>query len=97
MFPQRPEVIELGKMLSTGKLDQRAAQAAVWHHTDGLTWNQLARKVGIQHLNGTQEPYFQPQQLNTAIRLSAIARWRVQNLAALQQTAAKSKSSLRDE
>ncbi len=96
MFPQKPEVIELGKMLSTGKLDQSAAQAAVWHHTDGLTWRQLAQKVGIQHLNGTQEPYFQPQQLNTAVRLSAIARWRVQKQAALQQTAAKPSESLRD-
>ena len=97
MFPQKAEVLELGKMLSTGKLDQTAAQAAVWHYTDGMSWNQLARKVGVEHLNGTQEPYFQRHQLNTAIRLSAIAQWRARNLSALQQTAAKPEPSRRNE
>lgn len=97
MFPQKPEVIELGKMLSTGKLDQTVAQAAVWHYTDGMSWNELARKVGFEHLNGTQEPYFQRQQINAAIRLSAIAQWRVRNLASLQQTAAKPEPSRRNE
>ena len=97
MFPQKAEVIELGKMLSTGKLDQTAAQAAVWHYTDGMSWNQLARKVGVEHLDGTQEPYFQRHQLNTAIRLSAIAQWRARNLSASQQTAAKPEASRRNE
>ena len=97
MFPQKAEVLELGKMLSTGKLDQTAAQAAVWHYTDGMSWNQLARKVGVEHLNGTQEPYFQRHQLNTAVRLSAIAQWRARNLSALQQTAAKPEPSRRNE
>jgi len=97
MFPQKAEVIELGKMLSTGKLDQTAAQAAVWHYTNGMSWNQLANKVGVEHLNGTKEPYFQRHQLNTAIRLSAIAQWRARNLSALQQTAAKPEASRRNE
>ena len=97
MFPQKAEVIELGKMLSTGKLDQTAAQAAVWHYTNGMSWNQLANKVGVEHLNGTKEPYFQRHQLNTAIRLSAIAQWRARNLSVLQQTAAKPEASRRNE
>ena len=97
MFAQKPEVVELGKMLSTGKIDQSAAQAAVWHYTDGLSWNQLANKVGIQHLNGTQEPYFQVHELRLAVQLSAVAQWRVRKQAELQQTVAKPERSLRDQ
>ncbi len=62
-FNQSGEVAELCKALGTGKLDQKSAQAAAWHFTDNMSWQQLANKIGIKHLNGTVEPFFTPAQI----------------------------------
>ncbi len=88
-FTQAPEVIELCKMLGTGKLDQRAAQAAAWHYTDGLTWDQLKNKIGVQHLNGSVEPFFNILQLRVGMNIAAEASRRAQ---ANRQTDEKSDS-----
>jgi hypothetical protein len=60
-----PQVIELVKMLPG--LDQRSAQATAWHLANGLSWQELAAKVGVKHLDGRTEPYFLPQQLQHAV------------------------------
>jgi hypothetical protein len=65
-YTQDRQVIELCKMLGSGKIDQQAAQAAAWHLTDGLSWQQLASKVKIQHLNGSTELYFTQRDLQRA-------------------------------
>jgi len=62
-------VHEICKLLGDGKLDQQIAQAAAWHLTDGLTWEQLVQKVKIRHLNGSTETYFSPYQVTTAARV----------------------------
>ncbi len=67
------EVIELCKMLGHGQIDQSAAQAAAWHLTDDLSWQQLANKEGARHLNGTVEPYFTADVLQRAVRIAAVA------------------------
>ena len=67
----KPEVIELCKMLGTGKLPQTAAQAAAWHFTDGFTWEQLAQKVGATHLLGPSEPYFTLQEIQAGMQIAA--------------------------
>ncbi len=69
---QDPRVHEVCKLLGYGKLDQQTAQAAAWHLTDGLTWEQLAQKIKIRHLNGTSEMFFSPQQVAVAARTVAI-------------------------
>jgi hypothetical protein len=63
-------VKELCQMLGEGKIDQRAAQAAAWHLNNGLSWQELAAKVGKKHLNGTTEPYFNPQELQAAVAVA---------------------------
>ena len=66
--------IEVLKMLAAGQIDQVAAQAAAWHFTDGLSFNQLASKVKVKHLNGSVEMYFNDPQLQTALQAVSVAR-----------------------
>jgi hypothetical protein len=73
-FTKKPGVKELLQMLGSGQISQRAAQAAAWHLQDGLSWEELANKVGIQHINGAREPYFRPQELQAGMKLAAMAQ-----------------------
>jgi hypothetical protein len=65
-YAKNPVIAELIKMMCRGQLDQHAAQAAAWHIQNGLTWEQLAQKIGIKHIDGRKEPYFTPDQLQRA-------------------------------
>ena len=62
-------VHEVCSLLGHGKLDQQTAQAATWHLTDGLTWDELAQKVKIRHLNGSTEMFFNARQVHGAARV----------------------------
>jgi hypothetical protein len=75
-FSDKVELAEVCKMLAAGQLDQPAAQAAAWHLSDGLSFQELATKVRVQHLNGQVEMYFQPQQLAAALRAVHVAHRR---------------------
>ena len=72
-FNKDPKVLEMVKMLARGEIDQHAAQAAAWHLANGLTWEELANKVGVKHLNGSKEPYFTPEQLLAAHKIAGEA------------------------
>jgi hypothetical protein len=78
-FTTKPEVIELCKLVGTGKIPQSAAQAAAWHFTDGMSWQQLAQKVGVQHLIGPSEPYFSPVDIQAGMRIAAETLQRVRD------------------
>jgi hypothetical protein len=65
-----PKVIEVVTMLGSGGIDQPAAQAAAWHLANGLSWQELAAKIGIKHLNGTTELFFSASDLQRACRIS---------------------------
>ena len=43
-FTQDDRVKEVLTMLGDGNLDQRAAQAAAWHFSNGMSWDELASK-----------------------------------------------------
>jgi len=58
------------KMLGRGEVTQNAAQAAAWHFTDGLSWEQLAAKDRVKLSNGYTEKYFSPQELAVAMRVT---------------------------
>jgi hypothetical protein len=68
-FTSDPRMIGICKLLGTGAIDTGAAQAAVWHVAAGLSWEELAAKVKMQHLNGTADLYFTPAQLEQAARI----------------------------
>jgi hypothetical protein len=76
-YAKDPEAISaiVGSMCR-GEVDQHSAQAATWHLQNGLTWEQLATKVGVKHLNGSTEPYFGTAHLQRAMALSKAAERR---------------------
>jgi hypothetical protein len=65
-FTTDAKVIDVVRSLGRGELDQKAAQAAAWHLANGLSWQQLAKKIGVKHLGGQTEPFFTSAQLERA-------------------------------
>jgi len=89
----KQEVAEICKMLGSGKLDQGAAQAAAWHYSDNMSWQELVQKVGKIHLNGFTEPYFQRQQVMLGMQIANVARGRaVQHIQASNKIRQRSES-----
>jgi hypothetical protein len=68
----RPAVKELCRLLGTGKINQRAAQAAAWYLNNDMPWAQLANKR-THHANGTIQPYFSQQEMLAAMQLATCA------------------------
>lgn len=68
-----PAVVEVVRMLGRGEIDQLAAQAATWHLANGLSWQQLAEKVGTKHIGGRTDPYFTASQVEQAQRIASEA------------------------
>ncbi|MDP7206381.1 MAG: hypothetical protein QGH11_12475, partial [Pirellulaceae bacterium] len=90
---KKQEVAEICKMLGSGKLDQGAAQAAAWHYSDNMSWQELGQKVGKIHLNGFSEPYFQRQQVMLGMQIANVARGRaVQHIEASNKLRQQSES-----
>lgn len=74
-FTTDAKVIEICKRLGAGDIETYTAQAAVWHLTAGLSWDQLATKIKTEHLNGSVELFFQQQHIAQAVRLvSAVSQ-----------------------
>jgi hypothetical protein len=63
-----PQLVEVVKMIARGEIRQHAGQAVAWHVANGLSWQELAAKVGAKHLNGSTEPYFTREELELAFR-----------------------------
>ncbi len=68
-----PVLYELLTVVGTGKVDSQAAQAAGWHLTDKMSFQQLAAKA-MTHLGGqAPTPYFSQAQLQGAQQLLALS------------------------
>lgn len=75
-FSDDPVLHQLLAAVGTGKVDTQAAQAAAWHLTDKMSWDQLANKA-VQHTGGVAPtPYFSQAQLAGAQALLAQAKKR---------------------
>jgi hypothetical protein len=86
-YAKDPAVAEVIKLLVKGKVDQHSAQAAAWHLQNGLSWKELAQKVGAKHLDGSVEPYFTPMHLQRALNATRFAKDLAEkSLAQAQQT-----------
>lgn len=72
-FTSDARVQEVLVMLGEGKLPQRAAQAAAWHYTNDMSWEELAAKQ-IKHIGKPGEPYFSRQDLQAAVQIAAEAQ-----------------------
>lgn len=72
-FSSDPKLAIVLESLGRGELSQKVAQAATWHLSNGLSWEQLAAEK-IDHAGGVpDEPYFTPSELLAAQRVVAIA------------------------
>ncbi len=72
----RPEVVELLKAFGNGQLQHNAAQAAVWHLNNDLTWQQLASKLTGTRRSISRSPYFSRFELQAAYAYAGEARRR---------------------
>ena len=73
-----PVLYELLTVVGTGKVDSQAAQAAAWHLTDKMSFQQLAAKA-MTHLGGLPPtPYFSQEQLQGAQQLLALSKQRAE-------------------
>jgi hypothetical protein len=69
----RPAVIELLQAFGSGKLDHAAAQAAVWHLNNDLTWDELAAKLQGTRRSLSRPPYFTREQIKAGMAYAAEA------------------------
>lgn len=63
----KPEVIELLTALGKGQLNRDAAQAAVWHSTDDMSWQELAAKLDGTERSTVRNAYFTAAEIQAAI------------------------------
>jgi hypothetical protein len=68
-FTNKPEIVELCKMVGRGEVPQNAAQAAAWHMANGLSWQELLHKDRAKHLDGSSEKYFTYAEIQLAARI----------------------------
>ena len=71
-FTDNAEIHAICRMVGAGEVNQRAAQAAAWHFTDGMGWQELAAKQ-LRSANGTSRPYFSPQEIAIGMRIAETA------------------------
>ena len=74
-FRNDPVLEEVLKMVASGQLDSQSAQAAAWHVTDKMSWEQLAAK-STPHIARPSTLYFTAEQIAHAqsIFSTAVAR-----------------------
>lgn len=74
-FNDDPILAETLKMVASGQLDPQAGQAATWHITDKMSWEQLAAK-SVPHIGRAPTSYFSAETMARAqnIHFTAIAR-----------------------
>jgi hypothetical protein len=72
-----PRVIEVCKMVGRGEIPQNTAQAAAWHLTDDLTWQELANKNRVQTRFQTVK-YFTGRELQLALQVVGVATQRAE-------------------
>jgi hypothetical protein len=71
-FTEDPAVQEFVKLFGQGQFDQRTAQAAAWHLSSKMSWQELAAKQVVR-ANGRHYAWFHPQELQGALRMVNIA------------------------
>jgi hypothetical protein len=71
-FTDDPAVQELMTLFGRGQFDQRTAQAAAWHLSSKMTWQELAAKQVVR-ANGRRYAWFTPQELQGAVQMTNVA------------------------
>jgi hypothetical protein len=71
-FTSNPGVREVCEMLGSGQVNQRAAQAAAWHLSNGMSWEELANKR-LRRANGMTQPYFSQAEIQVGMQIASTA------------------------
>jgi hypothetical protein len=79
-FTKDPKVAEICKMLGYREVPQNAAQAAAWHLTDGMSWQQLARKNRVESKYTGNIRFFNYNELHLAVRIAGEATRRAKDI-----------------
>ena len=86
----RPEIFEMCRMLANDEVAQPVAQAAAWNVENNKSWNELLVKNRVEHMDGSYERYFHPNQLRFAQQVVTAAAQRAEErskyLAKLEST-----------
>jgi hypothetical protein len=72
-FTQDARVVGICKMLGYGMVAQNTAQAAAWHITDNMSWQQLAAKNRVESKYTGNVPFFSPFEIRQASAVVAEA------------------------
>ncbi len=87
-----PAIREICKMLANDEISQKVGQAATWHRTDSLSWEQLLVHDKVRLSNGYYERFFTPEQVYWAREVDAAANQRAVAAARAQQQSGESRS-----
>ena len=80
----RPEIFEMVRMLANDEVAQPVAQAAAWNVENNISWNELLVKNRVEHMDGSYERYFHPNQLKFAVQVVTEAEQRAEQRAKLE-------------
>ena len=80
-----PKIYEMIRMLANNEISQPAAQAAAWHVTDGLSWQELLVKNRVERMDGSFIRYFHPDHLRFAQQIVVAAAERADARAKAQR------------
>ena len=73
-----PKIFEMIRMLAEDEIAQPVVQAAAWHTTDELSWQELLVKNRIERMDGSFERFFHPNQLRWAQQVVSVAGQRAE-------------------
>ena len=73
-----PKIYEMIRMLANDEISQPSAQAAAWHVTAGLSWQELLVKNRVERMDGSYVRYFHPDHLRFAQQIVVAASERAE-------------------
>jgi hypothetical protein len=88
-YTSDPALRETLSVFGTSDVDLQAAQAAVWHLTDKMSWQTLREKRQEQWGPGEPQPYFSEAQVDEAENLIRQIRVKVDSAPRQSETAAR--------
>ncbi len=90
-----PKIAEMCRMLANDEISQPVAQAAAWHITDKLSWQELLVKNRVELMDGSFERFFDPAHLQLAQQVVVAAVQRADARAKFEQDSQRSTAETR--
>jgi hypothetical protein len=91
------KIAEMVRMLASDEISQPVAQAAAWHVTDNLSWEELLVKNRIERMDQSFERYFHPEHVRIAQMVVNVAAERAEARAKFERETERSESDYESE